>query len=144
MHLLIWMIGLMLLMLWSTAIWMGYSISHFAMTLPWDQASTELKNMQIPELFKPLVEPILLIFADGSWDAWVDSLAPLTHWLSNLLQGSASWVASALPVIAWIIWGLGALLVIALAAGGSAALWYFRRRSRASGGSGGATGAASL
>jgi hypothetical protein len=128
MHLLIWIIGLILLMLWSAAVWMGYSLTNFALTLPWDQATTAMKNIQIPELLKPLIDPILLLFAGGSWTAWVESLGPLMQWLGSLLQGSASWLTGALPVFAWIIWGLGALLLIALTAGGSVALRYFKKR----------------
>ena len=128
MHLLIWIIGLIVLMLWSATVWMGYSLTNFALTLPWDQATTAMKDIQIPALLKPLIDPILLIFAGGSWTAWVESMGPLMQWLGSLLQGSASWLTGALPVFAWIIWGLGALLLIALTGGGSVALRYFRKR----------------
>jgi hypothetical protein len=137
MHLLIWIVGLIVLMLWSAAMWLGYSMINFALTLPWDQATMAMKNIQIPELLKPFIDPILLIFAGDSWTAWVESLGPLMQWLGSLLQGSASWLAGALPVIAWIVWGLGALLLITLMAGGSAALWFFRKRASTSTGSSG-------
>lgn len=127
---LIWIVGAFLLMLWSGAMWLGFSITHFALTLPWDQATQALGQLQIPELLKPFLDPILLIFVGGSWSAWVESFAPLMQWLGSLLQGSAGWLTSALPVLAWIIWALGALFLIALAAGGSAALWWFKKKRK--------------
>jgi hypothetical protein len=130
MTLVIWIIAALLFMLWSFAVWLGYSITNFALTLPWDQASTALGQLQTPELLKPFIEPILLIFADGSWKSLAESFMPLMQWLANLLQGSAGWLTAALPVMAWIIWAMGALFLIALAAGGSAGLWWWRKQKK--------------
>lgn len=131
MQFLIWILAAFLLMLWSGAVWLGYTLSHLALTLPWDQATAALGQLQIPEILKPFVDPIVLIFADGSWTAWLQSFEPLMQWLGNLLKGSAGWLVAALPVITWVVWGMGALVLLALAAGGSAALWWWRKRSGA-------------
>ncbi|MFM7331947.1 MAG: hypothetical protein ACKO1L_09855 [Brachymonas sp.] len=72
----------------------------------------------------------MFIFADGSWKAMAQGFAPLMQWLGSLLQGSTGWLTAALPVMAWIVWALGALLLLALAAGGSAALWFFRKKQK--------------
>ncbi len=128
MHIAIWMTGLLLLALWSATMWLGYSLSHLALTLPWQQAAATAAQLQIPDLLKPFLDPIVLIFSGQSWANWVQGLAPLMQWLGNLLQGSAGWLVAALPVIAWIVWGLGALLVLALAAGGSAGVWWWRKQ----------------
>jgi hypothetical protein len=133
MHIAIWMIGLLLLTLWSATVWLGYSLSHLALTLPWQQAATSAAQLQIPEILKPFLDPIVLIFSGESWANWVQGLAPLMQWLGNLLQGSAGWLTAALPLVAWLIWGLGALLIVALAAAGSAGLWFWRRRTTSSG-----------
>lgn len=144
MHFLIWIIGLLLLMLWSGAVWLGYSVTHIALTLPWDQATQALSQLQIPELLKPFIDPFLLIFSADSWKTWAESFSPLMQWLSSFLKSSAGWLTGVLPAIAWIIWALGALCLIALSAGGSAALWFFKKRSASSGDQGGSGGAASV
>ncbi len=131
MQALIWIIGLIVLMLWSATVWLGYSITHIALTLPWQQGVAALGQLQIPDLLKPFIDPILLIFADGSWKTWAEGFAPVMQWLGSLLQSSAGWLTAALPTLAWIIWGLGALLLIALVAGGSFAMSWWKKQKQA-------------
>jgi hypothetical protein len=127
---LIWIVSALMLMLWSGMVWLGYSMTNIALTLPWQQATAALGQLQIPELIKPFIDPILLIFAGGSWTVFAESFAPLMQWLGTLLQGSAGWLTAALPLLAWIIWALGALLLLGVAAVGSAAFWFTRKKQK--------------
>ncbi len=130
MHIGIWIVSLLVLMLWSTAVWLGYSITNFALTMPWDQATAALGQLQIPDVLKPFIDPILLIFADGSLKTWAERFGPLMQWLGSLLQGSAGWLTAALPVMAWMIWGLGAALVIALAIAGTVGIVWWKKQKK--------------
>ena len=81
-------------------------------------------------MLKPFIDPILLIFADGSLKTWAESFGPLMQWLGSLLQGSAGWLTAALPVMAWMIWGLGAALVIALAIAGTVGIVWWKKQKK--------------
>ncbi|MFM7331946.1 MAG: hypothetical protein ACKO1L_09850 [Brachymonas sp.] len=45
MQYLIWIVSALLLMLWSGMVWLGYSVTHIALTLPWQQATEPLTQL---------------------------------------------------------------------------------------------------
>lgn len=126
MQFLIWMVGILILCLWSATVWIAQAAVSLALTLPWNEVMAALKSMPLPEMLRPFLEPWL----GGAWSAWIEAFAPLMQWLGTFVQGSAGWLASALPVIAWLVWGLGSLVLIAILSAASAALWFSRRKMR--------------
>ncbi len=131
MQFLIWFVGIFILALWSATVWLGHAATALLLTLPWDQALASLRQIEMPTLLRPFLEP----FLGGAWQAWVEALAPLLQWTGTLVQGSSAWLVSALPVLAWLIWGLGSLVLLALVAGVSVALWFARRKTASASGS---------
>jgi hypothetical protein len=131
MQFLIWFVGIFILALWSATVWLGHAATALVLTLPWDQALASLRQLEMPALLRPFLEP----FLGSAWQAWVEALAPLLQWTGSLVQGSSAWLVSALPVLAWLIWGMGSLLLLLLVAGASFALWFARRKTAGAGAS---------
>ena len=116
----VWLVGLLLLALWSLTMWAAYAAWGVLAGLPWDQAAEQVRTMQLP----PAVE----IWFGGAWREWIDAAAPLIEWLVRLLQGSAGWLEGAVPVLIWIAWGVGALALLVLTGIAAGAVGWFRRR----------------
>ena len=136
MQFLIWFVGIFVLALWSATVWLGHAAASLVLTLPFDQAIAGLRQIEMPVLLRPFLEP----FLGGAWSAWVDAIAPLLQWAGSLVQGSSAWLGSALPVIAWIVWGLGSLLLLALLIVASVAVWFIKRKGGSSSGGSGLSG----
>lgn len=127
MQILIWFLGIFILAMWSATVWLGHAAASLMLTLPWDQALSALKQIEMPALLRPFLEP----FLGGAWQAWVEALAPLLQWTGALVQGSSDWLTSALPVMAWVIWALGSLTLLAVMLATSVAVWFVRRKQPA-------------
>jgi hypothetical protein len=102
----IWLLALILLLFWSAFAWMIHALLGMLSGLPWEQVLSKLKGLSLPAPF-------------GEW--WVmmvDLLAPVLQVSLPLLQGLLSFAGGALPVIVFVVWLLGAtvLLLIAIAA----------------------------
>ena len=53
--------------------------------------------------------------------------------LGQWLQGSAQWLIDAVPLLIGVAWGLGTLLLLAIAAATSSGIWLYRRHERRKG-----------
>jgi hypothetical protein len=122
MHLLIWLTAILFLGFWSASVWLLYAGAQLALTMPWDQAIAAIRAIEVPAVLRPFLEP----FGAEAWIGMVEAFGPLMQWVSSLFQGSAGALAGALPVLAWLLWGIGALMLIGLAAAGSVAVWLVR------------------
>jgi hypothetical protein len=121
---LVWLGGVVILALWSGTVWLGHAAASLVMTLPWDQAVAALRQIEMPALLRPFLEP----FLGGAWSAWVDALAPLLQATGQWIQGSSQWIVGALPVLAWLIWALGSLVLLAMLVAASAGIWFIKRQ----------------
>jgi hypothetical protein len=109
----IWLIALILLLFWSAFAWMSHALLGMISSLPWEQVLGQLKGISLPEPF-------------GAWWAiMVDLLAPVLQFSVPILQGLLSFAGGALPVIVFVLWLIGAviLLLLAIAATLGAAFW---------------------
>ncbi len=115
----IWLLALILLLFWSAFAWMTHALLGMLSGLPWEQVLSKLKSLSPPE---PLGQ---------WWSMMVDLLAPVLQVSVPLLQGLLSFAGSALPVIVFVIWLLGAfvLLLIAIAATVGGVWWRKNRNS---------------
>lgn len=120
----VWLVGLVLLALWSLTMWAAHAAWGVLSDLPWDQAAERVRSLQLP--------PALEVWLGSAWREWIDAMAPLIEWLVRLLQGSAGWLQEAVPVLIWGVWGLGSLALLVLTAVAAGAVgWVRRRRTRA-------------
>jgi hypothetical protein len=109
----IWLLAFILLLFWSAFAWMSHALLGMISGLPWEQVLGQLKGISVPEPFS------------AWWTVLVDMLAPVLQFSVPLLQGLLSFAGSALPVIVFVLWLIGAvlLLVLAIAATFGAAFW---------------------
>jgi hypothetical protein len=113
----IWFIALIVLLFWSAFAWMCHALLGMISGLPWEQVLSQLKGISVPEPF------------GAWWMMMVDLLAPVLQVSVPLLQGLLSFAGSALPVIVFVAWLIGAviLVLIAVAATVGAVLWRKNR-----------------
>lgn len=114
-----WFVVLSLLALWSLTVWAGHAATVWALshTGAVGDAASGLAGLQWPAWLAPWMPPETL----GFLAAVAASVQPL---LDGLVQIVPS-LAGAVTVLAWGLWGLGAVLLLVLGAAGHllAAVW---------------------
>jgi hypothetical protein len=94
----VWIVALCLLGLWSMAGWGLHAL--LASGVQW---AGELK---------PLIERIPLSAWMERWlPGWIDAL----HMAADLMQAMLAWLGSAAPVLVWVIWAIGTVMLLGLA-----------------------------
>jgi hypothetical protein len=117
MHLLVWILTLLALGLWSRLAW-G---THVVLTL----------DPAVVGNLKPLVEQIPY---GALIEQWVPGWQALLTATIDLTQSMLGWLGGAAGIIVWIVWGLGALLVVGGGVVGSVIVALVRKGARAAGG----------
>jgi hypothetical protein len=117
MHLLVWFLVLLALGLWSLLAW-G---THVVLTL--DPAM--VGNL------KPLVDQIPY---GALIEQWIPGWQGLLTATIDLTQATLGWLGGAAGVIVWIVWGLGALLIVGGGVVGSVVVGLVRKGARAAAG----------
>lgn len=117
-----WSLVGLLLAFWSLAAWVMHGLAVWLVSqagaVP-DVAA--MQALQLPAWLAVWIPPeVMSVFT-----ALAGSLGPM---LQSLLQAMPS-LAGLLTVIAWGVWGLGTLLLLALGGAGHAAIWMWRRHS---------------
>lgn len=108
----LWILTLFVLGLWSLTAW-GL---HALLTLD----ASALGDL------KPLVDQIPYGDVLGTWvPGWQD----LLRIAIDFTQVALGWIGAAAPVVVWIVWGVGALVVVAVALVLSMLLRFARRSS---------------
>ena len=127
-----WILVFSLLALWSLAAWAthavaAWGISHAgALTGAASDAAASAGVLLLPEWLAPWVPPQVA----EAMASVVSSLAPAVE---SLLQAAPA-LAGGLTVAAWVVWGIGSLLLLMLGAGLHLLIAMWRRRD--GGGSG--------
>jgi hypothetical protein len=124
MQILIWTLTLLVLALWSALAWTVHAVWNLLTTLPWPQVLAQLQahGNNLPPWLEPWLGPV--------WKVWLDLLAaagPALEALGGVLRGSANWLVDAMPVLLTIGWGVGALVLLILAAAASGVTAWLRR-----------------
>ncbi len=117
MHLLVWILTLLALGLWSLLAW-G---THVVLTL----------DPAVVGNLKPLVEQIPY---GALIEQWVPGWQALLTATIDLTQSALGWLGGAAGVIVWIVWSLGALLIVGGGVVGSVIVALVRKGARAAGG----------
>jgi hypothetical protein len=116
----IWAMGIFMLALWSGLIWAAHGLWALMATVSWGDAVQRIKDIPLPEVLAPWFGP--------AWREWIDAVAPVAQWLGSLVQGSGELLAGWVPVLLWVVWGLGTASLVAAMAAGTGGVWWWRRR----------------
>lgn len=106
-----WFLSLSLLALWSLACWAMHAVTVWVVSSAGALASgsTVADIILVPGWLKAWMPPELM----GQWEALVSSVGPMVQAVLEAVPA----LAGAVTLLAWALWGLGALLLVALAVG---------------------------
>ncbi len=119
------MVLLVLLSIWSVAVWVLHSLLVWAMSGAGALAgqTSRIESVTVPGWLAPWLPP-----------DWVPELqaaaASLLPWLESALSMLPSATAWLSP-LAWLVWAVGLLMLAAAAAIGQALIWTTRQAARA-------------
>jgi len=118
-------IVLVLLAIWSTAVW----VLHFV--LAWSMTGAGALAGQMQRLETLVLPDWLGVWLPPEWwltfKAIAADLLPWLESLLSLLPGAAAWLSP----LAWVVWGAGLLVLLAAAGIGLALMGIARRATRA-------------
>lgn len=118
-----WFLSFMLLALWSLACWGVHAVTVWAVSNAGAlSAGTGAMNaVLLPEWLRGWIPPQLT----QDFQAMIASVGPMVQSLLETVPA----LAGAVSVLAWAIWGLGAVVLVALAIGAHVLIAVFKRRS---------------
>jgi hypothetical protein len=108
----LWILTLVTLVAWSFGAW----ALHALLTLD----ASELVNL------KPLIDQIP--YADAI-SVWLPGFQDLLRLMVDLTQVVLGWVGGAAPVIVWVVWAVGAAVIVLVALALSLVIKLIRRQS---------------
>lgn len=119
MVLLAWMVVLLLLAAWSLLVWLGHAVLAALLGgaggLPW-------RDLALPESWTVWLPPAV---SEGLTDL-IDALRPPLEALAAQMPS----LVGATTVLAWVVWALGALALLAAGAAAHAGLRWWRRNQQ--------------
>ncbi len=106
-----WLLMALLLALWSAAAWVLHTLAQWSGTQAGGMAGlpAQLGTLPAPDWLSPL----LPLGAQESWSAVLTSFTPL---LESLLAFAPALLTLLVPAI-WLVWAIGAVLLVALGIG---------------------------
>jgi hypothetical protein len=117
-----WVVVTAILALWSLAAWAMHGVAVWTLSNAGalSGSAAGVAGLQLPDWLSPWVPQELV----QSITAMLAGLGPV---IDGLLQGAPA-LAGGLTVVAWVVWGLGAVLLVALGAAvhALAAMWQRR------------------
>ena len=127
-----WFLSFMLLALWSLACWGAHAVTVWALSSAGTLAngSASMDVLLLPEWIRGWLPPQL-----------AQEFASMITTLASIVQAAMDTMpalSGAVSVLAWAIWGLGALVLLAFAVGGHILIAVFKRRKTSSDVHGGA------
>lgn len=130
-----WFFSLALLALWSVACWGLHALTVWTVTSAGALAggTAAMGTVLVPTWLGAWIPPELA----SEFQSLIASLAPMVQ----AALETVPFLSGAVSVLAWVIWGLGAAMLLALAVGAHVLIALFKRRSQRPG-TGTGTGAA--
>ena len=122
-HLIIWLLVLTLLSLWTLCAWLAHSLLGWS---GWEAAA----GQDINTVWATLVSQLgaLAPWLGGEWLAPTQNLLlGMGGWLQPWIRQIPGLLQWLIPVV-WVVWGLGALLLLVLGAGSSLSWRWFKKR----------------
>ena len=118
-----WFLSLALLALWSLACWALHGVTVWVVSSAGAVAggSAVADVILMPAWLKAWMPPELM----GQWEALVSSAGPIVQAVLEAVPA----LADAVTFLAWALWGLGAVVLLALAAGIHILIARAQRRS---------------
>lgn len=122
---LLWTVIVGLLAIWSTGVWMLHALLVWSMSGAGalaDQAQ-QLGSVNLPNWLPPWLPP--------EWAPWLQDVAT---GLLSMLTSALTMLPSAtgwLGPLAWLVWAIGLLMLVAVAALGQTMIWSTRKAARA-------------
>lgn len=118
-----WFVVASLLALWSLFTWAVHAVSVWAVSQAGalSGVASGAVSVSLPAWLAPWVPPGLT----QALTDWASQLGPL---LDSLLQAIPS-LAGGLTVLAWVVWAIGAVLLMLTGAGLHALIAWWRRKS---------------
>ena len=106
-----WFLSLALLALWSLACWGMHAVTVWVVSSAGALAggSVVANTILVPGWLKAWMPPELM----GQWEAFVSSVGPMVQAVLEAVPA----LAGGVTFLAWVLWGLGAVLLVALAVG---------------------------
>ena len=106
-----WFLSLALLALWSLACWALHAVTVWVVSSAGALAggSAVADVILMPAWLKAWMPPELM----GQWEALISSAGPIVQ---SVLEAVPA-LAGAVTFLAWALWGLGAVVLVALAVG---------------------------
>ena len=106
-----WCLSMALLALWSLACWGMHAVTVWVVSSAGALASgSAVANaILVPGWLKAWMPPELM----GQWEAFVSSVGPMVQAVLEAVPA----LAGGVTFLAWVLWGLGAVLLVALAVG---------------------------
>ncbi|MBV7539670.1 hypothetical protein [Acidovorax sp. sic0104] len=116
-----WFLSFMLLALWSVACWGVHAVTVWAVSSAGAlSAGTSAMNaILVPEWIRAWIPPQLT----QEFEALIASVGPVVQ---SALEAVPA-LSGAVSVMAWAIWGLGAVVLVALAVGAHLLIAVFKR-----------------
>ena len=116
----VWTVGLLLLVLWSAAMWAAHVGWTMLAALPWSQAVEAAQGITLPAWLELWIGTV--------WREWLQAAGPMIEWVMRTLQGSADWLEGLMPILLLVMWAAGALCVLLLTALAAGLVGWWRRR----------------
>ncbi len=118
-----WFAVLTLLSAWSTCVWLLHSVTVWSMTGAGSLAaqSKQIDSLALPSWIGVWVPPDMMLALKAS----VSTLLPVVESALGALPAATTW----LTPLAWTLWGIGALLLVAVGAVMHVALSMMRKRA---------------
>lgn len=116
-----WLLVTAMLALWSLGAWAMHGLAVWAVSSAGalSGAASGAGTVVLPDVLAPWVPPALA-------QALTQLLAGLWPWVDGLLQAAPA-LAGGLTVLAWSVWGVGAVLLLLLGAGLHVLIALWRR-----------------
>ena len=120
-----WFLSFMLLALWSLACWGVHALPVWALarTGALSAGAAGMPALLVPQWLRDWIPPQLT----QDFEALIASVGPVVQ---SMLEAVTA-LSGAVSVLAWAIWGLGAVVLVALAVGAHLVIAMLRRRSAA-------------
>ncbi len=119
-----WFVVLALLAVWSMCVWLLHSIAVWSVTGAGSLVgqAKKIDGLALPNWVSVWVPPDLMLALKSS----VSTALPLVESAMGTLPAAATWLSP----LAWMVWGLGALLLMAIGAVAHVAMTMMKKRAR--------------